>query len=126
MQLTFLLAALAGYTVAAPSGCPFGKLFERGELSEEDAPSVDAAGLALAGAALTVPTAAHAADDTIGISAAPAGPDGSADGRTRFSYAADPGQKISDQYVVRNTGTTVQTFTVLSTDAFNDEAGEGT
>lgn len=37
MQLTFLLAALAGYTVAAPSGCPFGKLFERGELSEEDA-----------------------------------------------------------------------------------------
>ncbi|MFE7846307.1 hypothetical protein ACFUTX_14055 [Microbacterium sp. NPDC057407] len=83
-----------------------------------------AAGLALAGAALTVPTAAHAADDTIGILAAPAGPDGSADGRTRFSYAADPGQKISDQYVVRNTGTTVQTFTVLSTDAFNDEAGE--
>lgn len=37
MQITLLVAALAGSALAAPSGCPFGKLFERGELSEEDA-----------------------------------------------------------------------------------------
>lgn len=37
MQLSLLLAALAGTVLGAPSGCPFGKLFERGQLSEEDA-----------------------------------------------------------------------------------------
>ena len=37
MQYKILLAAMVGAAVAAPSGCPFGKLFERGELSEEDA-----------------------------------------------------------------------------------------
>jgi dihydroorotate dehydrogenase (fumarate) len=66
---------------------------------------------------------AHA-DDTIGISGVPAGEDGNADGRTRFSYSADPGQQITDKYIVRNTGTTAQSYTVLSTDAFNDDAGD--
>lgn len=74
-------------------------------------------------APLLVAPAAHA-DDTIGISGVPADGAGAPDGRTRFSYAADPGQQIADHYLVRNTGTTAQTFTVLSTDAFNDEAGE--
>lgn len=67
---------------------------------------------------------AATADDTIGISGVPAGSDGEPDGRTRFSYSADPGQTIDDHYLVRNSGTTAQTFTVLSADAFNDEAGE--
>lgn len=65
-----------------------------------------------------------AADDTIGISGQPAGADGNADGRTRFSYSAEPGQQVADNYLVRNAGTTAQTFTVLGTDAFNDDAGE--
>lgn len=67
-------------------------------------------------------TSAHA-DDTDGISGAPA--DGSgADGRTRFSYQVSPGQQLDDNYLVKNTGTTAQTMTVFATDAFNTEAGE--
>lgn len=81
------------------------------------------AAIALAGTVFAFPPSARA-DDTIGISGAPADAAGNPDGRTRFSYSADPGQKISDHYLVRNTGTTAQSFTVLSTDAFNDEAGE--
>ena len=81
------------------------------------------AGLALAAVVLDAAPSARA-DDTIGISGVPAGTDGNPDGRTRFSYAADPGQQVADHYLVRNTGTTAQTYTVLSTDAFNDEAGE--
>ncbi|MCC2032588.1 DUF916 domain-containing protein [Microbacterium allomyrinae] len=80
------------------------------------------AALALAVTVMTVPEVARA-DDTIGISGVPAGTDGNADGRSRFSYSADPGQQITDQYLARNTGSTVQSFTVLATDAFNDEAG---
>lgn len=68
------------------------------------------------------PSAAHA-EDTIGISGQPAGADGTPDGRTRFSYSADPGQQIADHYLVRNAGTVTQSFTVLATDAFNDEDG---
>lgn len=75
------------------------------------------------GLLLAAPQSARA-EDTIGISGVPAGEDGNADGRTRYSYSADPGQQISDRYLVRNTGTTPQTYTVLSTDAFNDDAGE--
>ncbi len=81
------------------------------------------AAVALSAAIVAAPQPA-AADDTIGISGVPAGADGNPDGRTRFSYSADPGQSIADNYLVRNTGTTVQSYTVLSTDAFNDEAGE--
>jgi len=64
--------------------------------------------------------------DEIGISGQPAGVDGALDGRTRFSYTADPGQQISDAYLVSNTGSTQQTFTVFATDAFNDDNGEFT
>ncbi len=83
------------------------------------------AALAFVGVSVGAPQPAHAAtDDTIGISGVPAGADGNPDGRTRFSYAADPGQQIADNYLVRNTGTTAQTYTILSTDAFNDNSGE--
>lgn len=63
------------------------------------------------------------ADDTIGISGVPADDEGNADGRSRFSYTADPGQQIGDNYLVRNTGSTAQSFTILATDAFNDDEG---
>lgn len=68
------------------------------------------------------PSAARA-EDTIGISGQPAGADGKPDGRTRFSYTADPGQQVADHYLVRNAGSVTQSFTVLATDAFNDEDG---
>lgn len=64
------------------------------------------------------------AEDTIGISGQPAGADGNPDGRSRFSYAADPGQQVADHYLVRNAGTLIQSFTVYGTDAFNDDAGD--
>jgi hypothetical protein len=81
------------------------------------------AALSFTGIAVSA-AAPAAADDTIGISGQPAGSDGNADGRTRFSYSVEPGQQVADQYLVRNAGTTAQTFTVLGTDAFNDDAGE--
>lgn len=74
---------------------------------------------ALAVVVLT-PTVANAAD--IGISARPANADGP-DGRTRFSYQVDPGQKVDDHFLVTNTGTTAQVFTIVGTDAFNDAEG---
>ena len=81
----------------------------------------------LGATALTGATLADArpasADDSIGISGQPAGADGAADGRSRFSYSADPGQHVADAYVVRNTGSLAQSFTILATDAFNDEDG---
>jgi len=64
------------------------------------------------------------AEDTIGISGRPAAADGSSDGRTRFSYAAEPGQQLNDFYLVSNSGSLPQQFTVLATDAFNDDAGD--
>ena len=77
--------------------------------------------VALSGAAVAAPAFA---EDTVGISGQPASADGATDGRTRYSYSADPGQQLSDYYLVRNAGTLPQTFTVLATDAFNDEAGD--
>lgn len=71
-------------------------------------------------AVLTV-VPAHA-DDTDGISGAPAA-DGAADGRSRFSYEIGPGQQLADSYVVRNTGTTPQTMKVFATDAYNTDDG---
>ena len=68
------------------------------------------------------PGAAHA-DDTIGISARPAGADGAPDARTRFSYREDPGQHVADRFLVKNTGADVQQFTVVGRDAFNDDDG---
>ncbi|MGK0741361.1 hypothetical protein ACSHWG_05700 [Leucobacter sp. Z1108] len=81
------------------------------------------AAVTISGVVLAAPTAALA-EDTIGISGQPAGADGAPDGRTRFSYAADPGQQLSDQYLVSNAGSLPQTFTILATDAFNDDAGD--
>lgn len=62
--------------------------------------------------------------DEVGISTVPAAADGKPDGRTRFTYLADPGQKLSDHFLVTNTGTTKQTYTVVGTDAFNDAKGD--
>ncbi|POH66197.1 MULTISPECIES: WxL protein peptidoglycan domain-containing protein [Cryobacterium] len=63
------------------------------------------------------------ADDSDGIAAAPAA-NGSVDqSRSRFSYQVEPGQQISDEYLVRNSGTTAQSVTVYATDAFNAEDG---
>ncbi|HAN25718.1 MAG: hypothetical protein CMH36_10305 [Microbacterium sp.] len=78
--------------------------------------------VALTGAATLAPAAAHA--DEVGISTVPAGADGKADGRTRFSYELNPGQQVKDTFLVSNTGTTEQTFTVVGTDAFNDAQGD--
>lgn len=72
---------------------------------------------------ITADASAARADDTIGISGQPAGANGTPDGRTRFSYSADPGQQVADHYFVRNAGSVTQSFTVLATDAFNDEDG---
>lgn len=68
---------------------------------------------------------------TLGLAAAPAFADdtdsisgGPGDDRTRLSYQMKPGQRLDDEYVVRNTGTTAQTVTLFATDAFNTDAGE--
>jgi hypothetical protein len=71
-------------------------------------------------AALAV-SPAHA-DDTDGISGAPADQSG-ADARSRLSYQASPGQHIDDLYVVSNTGTTAQTMVLFATDAYNTDDG---
>ncbi|TPW73642.1 DUF916 domain-containing protein [Schumannella sp. 10F1B-5-1] len=84
-----------------------------------------AAALALVAAAtlLSVAPAVSAhADDTIGFSGAPS-QGGVADGRTRFTYQVGPGQHLADEMLVKNTGTTAQTFTVIGTDAFNTDDG---
>lgn len=77
-------------------------------------------------AAVVVPAnPATAADDptTVGVATRPAGTDGKPDARTRFNYTADPGQTITDQVLVGNTGTQRQDFTLYATDAFN--GGDG-
>lgn len=87
---------------------------------------------ALAFAALAAPlasaspaaAAADPGDATVGVATRPAGADGRPDGRTRLNYSADPGQSITDQVLVGNTGTERQDFTVYATDAFNSADGE--
>jgi hypothetical protein len=74
-------------------------------------------------------TPAHTAvaaegDPTVGVATRPAGADGRPDSRTRFNYAADPGQTITDQVLIGNTGTQREDFTVFATDAFNSGDGE--
>lgn len=54
----------------------------------------------------------------------PAGSDGKPDSRSRFSYHAAAGQSAQDHFLVKNTGTTEQSFTVLATDAYNDTRGD--
>ena len=77
--------------------------------------------LTLAGAFGSLASAAIA-DDTAGISGAPADESG-ADDRSRFSYQVAPGQHLEDFYVVRNTGTTPQDMKVFATDAYNTDDG---
>lgn len=69
------------------------------------------------------PASAAEGDGTIGVATRPAGEDGRPDGRTRFSYSADPGQSVTDRVLVGNTGTARQDFTVYATDAYNSPDG---
>ena len=79
--------------------------------------------LVLSAGFTTLAAAAPArADDTDGISGAPS-TETEADGRSRFTYQAAPGQQLTDNYVVRNTGTTPQTMKVFATDAYNTDDG---
>jgi hypothetical protein len=86
--------------------------------------------LAATTASLTLVNPATAADGdapadpgTIGVATRPAGTDGRPDDRTRFSYSADPGQTVTDQVLVGNTGNARQDFTVYATDAYNSSDG---
>ncbi len=77
----------------------------------------------VAGVFSIVPAApAHAADDEA-ISGAPCDDDGELDDRSRFTYDAAPGQKVSDCFRVSNTGTVAQHVVIYGTDAFNTEDG---
>ena len=67
---------------------------------------------------------ASAAEDAVGISLRPADESGAFDGRSNFRYAVDPGQSVADFAAVVNTGTETQTFTLIGTDAFNNETGD--
>ncbi|HEY3339299.1 MAG TPA: DUF916 domain-containing protein [Propionicimonas sp.] len=78
--------------------------------------------LALCGTAL--PASVAAADDTVGVAISPANTKGKPDGRTRFSYKADPGQTVSDQVKVTNAGTTTLVVTVFAADAYNADNGD--
>lgn len=63
------------------------------------------------------------AADSDGIASAPSADGGVDQTRSRFSYQIDPGQSVSDEYLVENTGTTQQKVSVYATDAFNAEDG---
>lgn len=73
--------------------------------------------------AVLAPSSARA-DDTESIAGGPCDDTGGADGRSRFTYDASPGQEVADCYRVRNTGTTSQRVSVYATDAFNTEDGD--
>lgn len=64
-----------------------------------------------------------AADDVDGIAASPAASGAADQTRSRYSYQVEPGQQISDEYYVQNSGTTAQSVTVYATDAFNSDDG---
>jgi len=83
-----------------------------------------AAAVLIVGTGLTlgVPASTAHADDTDGMSGTPASETG-ADGRSRFSYEVAPGQQLTDNYSVSNTGTTAQVMRVFATDAFNTDDG---
>ena len=63
------------------------------------------------------------AADSDGIAGAPSAGGGVDQSRSRFSYQVEPGQTLQDEYLVENTGTTVQAVTVYATDAFNADDG---
>lgn len=77
---------------------------------------------------LLAPAGAARAEDPppsdYGIATRPAGADGMPDDRTRLEYSADPGQSVSDQVLIGNSGKSAQDFTVYATDAFNAENGD--
>jgi hypothetical protein len=79
---------------------------------------------ALTAAPAALAADAPAADASVGVATRPAGADGRPDGRARLNYSADPGQSVTDQVLVGNTGTERQDFTVFATDAFNSADGE--
>jgi hypothetical protein len=83
---------------------------------------ITAAMIVAAGLSVGSASAPARADDTDGISGTPASETGP-DGRSRFSYEVAPGQQVTDNYSVTNTGTTAQVMRVFSTDAFNTEDG---
>lgn len=64
------------------------------------------------------------AEETLSISSAPAANGTIDQNRSRFSYQLDPGQTISDEYFVQNTGTADQAVTIYATDAFNSDNGD--
>jgi len=75
--------------------------------------------LALTGVLAAAPAFA---DDVDAISGTPSNGEGK-DARTNFSYQLEPGQLITDYFLVQNTGTTALTATVFATDAFNSPDG---
>lgn len=100
-------------------------------LSARPRRGVFAAAIALIAAAVLAtsvltPTSAQAAegDEATGVSLRPAEASGAFDGRTNFRYKADPGQTVQDYAAVVNTGTEPNEFTLIATDAFNDEKGD--
>lgn len=92
-------------------------------------PSLHRAGVLLAIALLSVcglaaaPSTAHA-DSTVGIAIAPVDAHGNSDGRSRFSYTVDPGQKVTDHVKVTNAGTSKLKVTVFAADAYNADNGD--
>lgn len=75
---------------------------------------------ALVGFGFTSPASA---EDAQSFSGAPSDGTQADSTRTTFSYAAAPGQTLSDAYILINDGTVVQDITILATDAFNAEDG---
>ena len=63
------------------------------------------------------------AADELSISSAPA-LDGTIDKeRSRFTYQVDPGQSITDEYFVTNSGTVPQAVSIYAADAYNADDG---
>lgn len=78
-------------------------------------------GLTVGTGAVQAMSASAAESD--GIAGAPSADGGVDQSRSRYSYQMDPGQAVSDEYLVQNTGTTTQSVTVYATDAFNTDDG---
>lgn len=85
--------------------------------------SVTAGVLVTLGLTVSLGVSGAWAEDSDGIAGAPSANGGVDQSRTRFSYQVEPGQTLQDEYLVENTGTTVQSVTVYATDAFNTEDG---
>ncbi|WP_341578146.1 hypothetical protein [Microbacterium schleiferi] len=88
--------------------------------------SLRAAAVALIAASVvgSISLPATAADDQIGVSGLPAGTDGVVDGRARYTFSVSPGETVTDQFLVRNTGSVAADYTVVASDAFNNDKGD--